>query len=459
MSIAARLSTLDFIVFSIVIVIFGLIIYLAKFRQKNNILEYLVMGRALTLPAFIITLVSSWYGSIVGATQIAYKYGIYNFFAMGFFWYLSALIFALFMAGKLSKFQTFSLPEYIGNIYGPLAEKLVLTLLFIKTLPVAYIMALSMIITALFGLTSSTSLIITFVIALIMNLRSSLKSVMIIDFIQFLTIFSGMGITLYCCVTQLGSIDFLRNSLPSSHFTITGGNDIQKLFLWFMVALSTTVLSPIFHQRCFAAKTPQVAKLGISISIIFWIISDILTTLGGLYARAYLGEGHDANAYLLLIGEILPPGLLGYMIAAMLITAISALDSYLFATKSLVVNYYRGRNIVLSKGAYSLLAFVIVTACTVLASNMAGDIEKSWLLFESAFITSLLLPILLSIYSKDSLNSLQFNWIVACTFVITLISDYYYLANKQSSSLAIILLNASIIGLCAVFRALSKIKA
>lgn len=456
MSIANQLSTLDFIVFSTVAVAFGLILWLAKFRKKSGIMEYLAMGRALTLPAFVITLVSSWYGSVVGVTQIAYKYGIYNFFAMGFFWYLSALIFAFFLASKFSKSQALSLPAYMGSIHGPVAEKILLTLLFIKTLPIPYIMAFSMILASLFGWQDSTALIAAFLVALVMSLRSSLKSVMIIDFIQFITIFSGLSITLYFCLSQLGGMEYLKANLPAAHLTVTGGNDIQKLILWFMVALSTTVLSPIFHQRCFAARTPQVAKFGIIISIVFWVISDILTTLGGLYARAYLGDGHDAHAYLELAAEILPAGLVGYMIAAMLITAISALDSYLFAAKSLVVNYYHGRNITLPKATYLLLGFFIVTTSTLIAANLAGDLEKAWLLFESAFIASLLFPVLVSIYSKNFLSPRQFNAIVVGVFIISLILEYYYLSNQSSASLSIMCASGIIVGLCAVFRLRTK---
>ncbi len=444
-----RLSTTDFIVFVIVAIVFGCILALSKLKgNRANVLQYLAMGRALTLPAFVVTLVSSWYGSVVGATQIAYKYGIYNFFALGIFWYLSAFIFAMFLASKFAKSQAISLPELVGKVHGRLSENMLLALLFLKTLPVPYIMAFSMILAALFGWQESTSLMVGVIIALIMSLRSSLKSVMIIDFMQFLTIFTGMGMVLYYCIKQLGGVDYLVGNLPESHLTIGGGNDVQKLLLWFLVALSTTVLSPIFHQRCFAAKTPKTAKIGVMISICFWIVSDILTTLGGLYARAYLGEGHDASAYLDLMTSILPSGLVGYMVAAMLITALSALDSYIFASKSLVVNYYHTRGKILSRKAYLLLGSFIVLTSAFLAANLDGDLEMAWLLFESAFVASLLFPVLASISVKNALSAFQFNTIVSITFVIVLIADYYYLSYQSTASLGLMCINAAVVGIC-----------
>ncbi|MDF3047252.1 MAG: putative sodium:solute symporter [Candidatus Midichloriaceae bacterium] len=447
MYIAHSLSNTDLIILAIFFITFAIFLLAVKYQSKNfSALEYLAMGRALTLPGFVITLVSSWYGSVVGATQIAYKYGIYNFFALGVFWYLSAFIFAVFIAGKLSASKVLSLPEYVKKAYGPRAEKLVLILMFIKTLPVAYIMAFSMIISALFGLNEANALIIAMLFALLLYTRSSLKAVMIVDFMQFITIFTGMAIVLYFCINKLGGLDYLVANLPDEHLTIGGGNDYSKMMLWFMVALSSTVLSPIFHQRCFAAKTPKTAKIGIVISIVFWIISDVLTTTGGLYARAYLGEGHDAHAYLELMPEILPPGMLGYMIAAMIITAISALDSYVFASKSLIVNYYNTSNKTMTGRSHLFLGFVISCGSTLLAMGLYSDLEKGWLLFESAFIASLLIPVVVSLYNKHGLSAPQFFWVVSITFIATAVIEYQHLSSGGSIVLIAIALNALTIG-------------
>jgi SSS family solute:Na+ symporter len=444
-----KLSITDFVVLSIIAAVFGCVLALTKFRKlSTNILQYLVMGRNLTLPAFVVTLVSSWYGSIVGATQIAYKYGIYNFVVLGFFWYVSAFIFALFLASKFVKSEAISLPELVGKVQGKSSERVLMLLLVFKTLPIPYIMAFSMILTALFGWSEPIALILVLIIALIISVRSSLKSVMIVDFIQFLTIFIGMAFVLFFCMQKLGGLDYLVLNLPKEHLSLSGGNDTGKLFLWFLVALSTTVLSPIFHQRCFAARNTKVAKVGILLSICFWVVSDILTTVGGLYARAYLGEGHDNHAYLELMSYALPSGFKGYMIAAMLITAFSALDSYLFATKSLVVNYYRARGKTLSTREYILLGAFIAVVSTLFAANLDGDLEKAWLLFESAFIASLLFPVLASVSFKKSLSASQFNTIVIVTFVTVLISDYYYLSLKSTSSLSIMCINALVVGIC-----------
>ena len=69
-----------------------------KKRPKNKALDYLLMGRQLTLPLFVATLVATWYGGIFGVNEITFNYGIYNFVTQGFFWYIAYLIFAFFIA-------------------------------------------------------------------------------------------------------------------------------------------------------------------------------------------------------------------------------------------------------------------------------------------------------------------------------------------------------------------------
>lgn len=45
-------------------------------KKDGNAEDYLVMGRRLTLPAFVATLVASFYGGILGVGEFTYKYGV-----------------------------------------------------------------------------------------------------------------------------------------------------------------------------------------------------------------------------------------------------------------------------------------------------------------------------------------------------------------------------------------------
>src|SRR6478736_1723160 len=61
-------------------------------QEQESVVELLLMGRKLTLPIFVATLVATWYGGIFGVTALTFEKGIYNFLTQGVFWYLSYLI-------------------------------------------------------------------------------------------------------------------------------------------------------------------------------------------------------------------------------------------------------------------------------------------------------------------------------------------------------------------------------
>ena len=47
------------------------------------------MGRQLTLPLFVVTMVATWYGGIFAVNEITFNYGIFNFVTQGVFWYVA----------------------------------------------------------------------------------------------------------------------------------------------------------------------------------------------------------------------------------------------------------------------------------------------------------------------------------------------------------------------------------
>lgn len=101
------------------------------------------MGRRLTLPLFIATLVATWYGGIFGVTALTFEKGIYNFITQGVFWYLSYFIFAFFIVKKIRQHDVMSLAELARHLIGPKAKSYGL-LNFLNLLPLAYTISLGL---------------------------------------------------------------------------------------------------------------------------------------------------------------------------------------------------------------------------------------------------------------------------------------------------------------------------
>ncbi|MFH1130423.1 MAG: sodium:solute symporter family protein, partial [Pseudomonadota bacterium] len=89
------LSPIDF---AVVGLYFGATLLIGVKLQKGNqqVGEFLLAGRNLTLPLYIGSLVATWYGGILGVGEIAYRDGLVTWLTQGGFWYVSYLIFAFF---------------------------------------------------------------------------------------------------------------------------------------------------------------------------------------------------------------------------------------------------------------------------------------------------------------------------------------------------------------------------
>ena len=74
-------------------------------RPKSDAAEFLLAGRSLTVPVFVMTLVSTWYGGILGVGEFSYRYGISNWTVQGVPYYFFALIFALLLAKPIKGLQ------------------------------------------------------------------------------------------------------------------------------------------------------------------------------------------------------------------------------------------------------------------------------------------------------------------------------------------------------------------
>ncbi len=96
--------SLSFIDGALIVLYFAAVVYIglrAAQKEKTSTDEFLLAGRALTLPMFVATLVSTWYGGILGVGEFSYMYGVSNWVVFGVPYYVFALVFALFLAKRV----------------------------------------------------------------------------------------------------------------------------------------------------------------------------------------------------------------------------------------------------------------------------------------------------------------------------------------------------------------------
>lgn len=407
------LSKADWFVFFFVILLTTLAVFYGEWKKKSikgekeSFLDMLILGRQLTLPMFVATLVATWYGGIIGVTQIAFERGIYNFVTQGVFWYITYLIFAFFIVRKVRSFNAITLPELVGQMYGPKSAKISAFFNFFNILPVAYVISTGLFLQTLFGISFplACGLGITMVVAY--NLLGGFRSVVYSDLVQFSSMCIGVLVVFIYSISTFGGWSFLTQNLPASHFNWHGDQSLLSTFVWGLIAL-VTLVDPSFYQRCFAARSEKVAVWGIILSTVVWILFDVCTTAGGMYARAVIPQAVPAESYLVYSVQVLPSGLRGVMLAGVFSTIVSTVDAFLFIAGTtlsydFMPKHLRGKVWVNQAGT-----IIVGIVAFFLAIFFQGDIPKVWKTLGSYAAACLLFPILFGYIFPRRLKDNQF---------------------------------------------------
>ncbi len=415
--ILSTLSKIDIIIFSAIIFLTIFSVFYGqslqkKDNEKEGFLDLLIMGRTLTLPMFVATLVATWYGGIFGVTEIAFKDGIYNFITQGLFWYIAYIVFALFLTNKISPYKALTMPDLIGKMFGQKSAKLSAIFNFFNVLPIAYTISLGIFLQVLFGGELIWNMLLGVSFVILYSMWGGLRAVVFSDLIQFLVMCISVFLVLYLSVSTFGGLEYLKDTLPQKHFSPTGRHGLAETLAWGFIALSTLV-DPNFYQRCFAAKDQKVAKKGILISTFVWFLFDICTTFGAMYARSVIPEAESSGAYLTYAIQLLPEGLKGFFLAGILATILSTLDSYLFLAGTnlaydLAPKKYKGKMMIHHIG----VVFVGLLS-VVMAIVFEGNIKSVWKTLGSYSASCLLLPVIFGYIFPRKIKDIHF--VIICT--------------------------------------------
>ncbi len=394
----------------------------AKGWSSDDEEGFLLQGRKVTLPAFVATLVSTWYGGILGVGEWSYQYGISQWLILGAPFYLFSALFAIFLAGKIRMNKALTIPEAIANRYSEKAGRLSALPIFILVSPAPYILMLGL----LFQFLSAGEAPFLFYASLVALFSvfyitvGGFGAVIRTDILQIILMFSGFIILLIFAIAEFGGFTMLPGALTDVHLDITGGNTVQYILVWFFIALWTFV-DPSFHQRAAAAESPKTARRGIFVSIGFWIGFDFLTAFAGLYAFAILGSGLEQPvlAYPMLADQILPVGLKGLFFVSLLATIMSTLDSYLFISGQTLGRDYLSKYFPqVNPNLLTRISILISALLGILLIIIYPSVIDLWYVIGSVFIPGMLIPVL-GIYLNPFKMTPRFVLasIIGCTLV------------------------------------------
>lgn len=394
---------------------FCFLVFLSWKREGEDKDEeaFLLSGRKMTLPAFVATLVSTWYGGILGVGEYSYQFGISQWLLFGFPFYVFSALFAWLLAGKIRMNKALSLPEAVGNFYGEKAGRFSAIPVFILVSPAPYILMLGLIFQYLTGGQGNflwyASAVALFSVAYVTF--GGFSAVVRTDMLQVILMFLGFTLLLFYAGNEFGSIGKLWDVVPDNYRDLTGGHNIQYILVWFFIALWTFV-DPSFHQRAAAAKTPETAQKGIFISVVLWSVFDFMTLFSGMFGWAILGP--DLNepimVYPYLANEILPMGMKGVFFVALLAIIMSTMDSYLFLSgqtlgRDLLVKLFPNS----SNNRLTRISVLVAAILGILLIIVYPSVIDIWYVIGSVMIPGILLPVL-GIYIR--LFTLKRGWVI-----------------------------------------------
>jgi len=397
--------------------------------KKDDDKDFILAGRKLSLPGFVVTLVATWYGGILGVGENTYNYGIQTWFIFALPYYVFGLLFAIYLAPRIRNVPHLSIPDHFRNHYGQGAG--IISALFILFLasPAPYILSLGILLHFTLGWSLQFSILFSTIISLIYIWFGGFRSVVRTDILQFGLMFAGFSFLLFFAWNVHGSPISIWTSLPDSHRNPTGGNSLQYILVWFFIAL-WTFIDPGFYQRTAAAASQKIARAGIIISICFWFIFDALTITTGLYAASMTITKNAPMAYPVLASSLLPPFIYGIFLAGLLSTIMSTIDS-----NGLISAITFGRDILwriqdkkVGSVEYIRKGLVVMAFIAVMLALSIPSVVKLWYVIGSIIVPGILIPFLIT-FSKISIPE---NKIILAMVLPVLTAGIWFLYSRIS---------------------------
>jgi SSS family solute:Na+ symporter len=268
---------------------------------------------------------------------------------------------------------------------------------------------------------------------------------------------------------KFGTIDFLSSSIPENHLKVTGGMSPTFLIVWFLIAL-WTFADPGFHQRCYAAKSGNIAKWGIIISIFFWALFDFLTTTTGLFAKGVLPNlENPVLAFPLFAEQVLPSGLKGIFYAALFATILSTQVSFLFLSGTTIGRDFVYHGLVSRSWArlgevpsrsktkpdesklknYTIIGLIISGVIAILLAYFIPSVIEIWYTIGSLFIPGIILPVVSAYYPKFRISKK----IILIEMIAAFLSStvWYFLRGEFANAIVLSEVEPMLVGLVFAF--------
>jgi solute:Na+ symporter, SSS family len=334
--------------------------------KANAAGEYFLAGKTLKWPAIGLALFATNISTVhlVSLAQSGFDTGLLN---GNFEWMASItlILLALFFVPFYIKSGITTLPDFLEKRYDRSSRDwlAVISVISAIIIHIAFSMlAGGIVLKTIFGLNMYVSVILICIITAIYTIIGGLKAVVVTESIQTVVLISGAIIISYAAFHRMGGwepmLNVLKNNDETNKLSMLRPSGDSSGMSWYTVFLGYPVLGIWYWcadqtivQRVLGAKDENNARLGPLFCGFLKILPVFIFVLPGLFAYTLAKTGHldisslgiDSNGtvnskgiYTLMITQLLPTGLVGVLVAALLSGLMSQVSGALNSISTLV---------------------------------------------------------------------------------------------------------------------------
>ncbi len=327
--------TIHWIDYGIIILYFFIVIYIGYWAMNKvkNFDDYAVAGRGLPMSIFFAAIAATLCGGGATIGRISYMHttGIVVF--AGLIGVVINQIFSgLYIAGRVHSIKNvYSIGDLFGLYYGRAGRLMssIVAFFFCLGLYGVQILAMGAILQTATGIDLIPAALISSVITLAYTWSGGMLAVTMTDAVQYVIIIIGVSLCGYLAIDSLGGFDAMMatlNAMPQyttnlQIFADWGPIQFLGLFLSFLLG---EFCAPYFIQRYASTKSAKDSKAGVLIFSVHWVFF-LATTAGiGLASMALQPDVKPDLAFTNLIRDVLPVGVTGLVMAALLAAVMSS---------------------------------------------------------------------------------------------------------------------------------------
>jgi len=262
-------------------------------------------------------------GTFVVWGSIAYRYGLVSN-GIQLTMAISGLIVMLFIAGRWKRTGVATAAEYIGKRFGASEKQFYtyLTLLLSLFTTAAVLYPVGKMMHVVTDLPVNLSVIIIGVIIVLYTAAGGLWAVLVTDVIQFVILSAAVVIVIPIAFSHIGGVDHFVSAAPPRFFEFANEDYTFGFMLAFIIYQTFYIGGNwSYVQRYTSVKREKDSKKVAGIFTVLYFISPFIWMVPPMIYRIINPnlQGLDTeDAYMMLIQQVMPAGLIGLVLAGMI---------------------------------------------------------------------------------------------------------------------------------------------